>query len=307
MTTDTLFEPAGPLVLPDLSAALSGLIERVKPGVVQVRSRRGGGAGVVWQSNGRIITNHHVVARASSVEVALPDGRRLDAKVVASEPQLDLALLDVAAHDLHAVPIGDSTSLRVGELVVAVGHPWGQRWVATAGIVSGLGTVAAPDNRVAPYIRSDVALAPGNSGGPMLNAQGAVVGINAMILGGDLAVAIPSQVVRDWIAGLAHIPVTLGVGVQTVNLPVAAQVDEWASQSSGLLVASLVANGLAAQSGVLVGDVLLDLAGTRTVDVAALQQVLAQLESKQMLVLHVLRGGGVKALHVDIGALERSA
>jgi serine protease Do len=103
---------------------------------------------------------------------------------------------------LVPAPIGRSARLRVGALVFAVGHPWGQPWVVTAGVVSGLGPFAVP-GRAHPgsHIRSDVKLAPGNSGGPLLDARGEIVGVNAMVIGGDLSVAIPSDVVRRWLGG----------------------------------------------------------------------------------------------------------
>ena len=146
--------------------------------------------GIVWKREGLILTNNHVVAQAQRmVKVTLTDGRELSARVLARNPKLDLALLETEARDLPDAVFGDSARLRVGELVLAIGHPWGQPWVVTAGIISALGEVEMSKNRYASYIRSDVRLAPGNSGGPLLNANAEVVGINAMIFGGDLAVA----------------------------------------------------------------------------------------------------------------------
>jgi serine protease Do len=190
---------------PDLAAAWAQLpaemIERVRPSIVRVGGRgRSGASGVIWPP-GAVLTNHHVVAGASAeVPVTLADGRVSTARVVRASRGLDLALLALDADGLTPAPIGDSARLRVGELVFAVGHPWGQPWVVTTGIVSGLGPVRLPGRRgAARLIRSDVRLAPGNSGGPLLDARGRVVGLNAMILGGDLAVAIPSDVARSWL------------------------------------------------------------------------------------------------------------
>jgi serine protease Do len=194
---------------PELAAAWASLpaalIERVRPSIVRVGGRgRSGASGVVWPP-GAVVTNHHVVAGATAeVPVMLADGRVLAARVVRASRRLDLALLALEAGVLTPAPIGDSTRLRVGELVFAVGHPWGQPWVVTTGIVSGLGPVQLPGRRgTARLIRSDVRLAPGNSGGPLLDARGRVVGLNAMILGGDLAVAIPSDVARSWLEASA--------------------------------------------------------------------------------------------------------
>ena len=177
---------------------------RVKPSVVQIRVHgRGVGAGVVLDAGGAIVTNHHVVGdMGGPVEVRLGDGRSLPARVVRRWAAADLALLQVpSAGGLQPASPGDSAGLRVGQLVLAIGHPWGQPDVVTAGIISGLGEARMPwGGRAVDYIRSDVRLAPGNSGGPLIDAAGRVVGINSMIWGGDLAVAIPVGVVQRWLA-----------------------------------------------------------------------------------------------------------
>src|SRR5918998_3589111 len=178
------------------SAASAGMVGRAQESVVQVRARgRGVGAGVIWDKEGLVLTNHHIVAgrrRGTKAAVVLRDGREFGAEVVKRGRDLDLALLRVedGPGDLPSAPVGDSDELRVGGLVYAIGHPWGRRGAVTAGIVSGLGVVRGPGGR-ARYIQSDVALAPGNSGGPLLNARGEVVGINSMIFG-RLALSVPS-------------------------------------------------------------------------------------------------------------------
>ena len=179
----------------------SELLERVRPSIVRVHGRGPAGAGgVVWRPD-EVVTNHHVVAGArQALRVVCVDGRAHAARIRETSRRLDLALLEVPGANLTPAPIGGSARLRVGELVFAIGHPWGQPWVVTAGIVSGLGALPVP-GRAEPgsYIRSDVHLAPGNSGGPLLDARGEVVGLNAMVIGGDLAIAIPSDVVRRWL------------------------------------------------------------------------------------------------------------
>jgi serine protease Do len=148
------------------------------------------------------VTNHHVVAGARrALRVVGVDGRVHAASVREVSQPLDLALLDVPGADLVPAPIGRSARLRVGELVFAVGHPWGHPWIVTVGVVSGLGALPGSGAGAArSYIRSDVSLAPGNSGGPLLDARGEVVGLNAMVIGGDLSVAIPSDVVSRWLS-----------------------------------------------------------------------------------------------------------
>lgn len=302
MTAIELPEIAAPAFLAGdrISPALAELAARARPSVVQVRNgRRGAGAGVIWRADGAILTNDHVIASGRGAPtVLLSDGRSFEASVSARNPALDLALLQIDAAGLPAVRRGDSTGLRVGELVVAIGHPWGQPDVVTVGIVSGSGEVPVQDGRrTAQYIRSDVRLAPGNSGGPLLDARGAVVGINAMIFGGDLSVAIPIHVAEAWLrAGLPRPRVRFGVQVQPAALPEAARQGELAARGRGLLVAGVIAESPAERAGLLIGDLLLAADGAPLEDVAALQAALAQAGDR--LALRILRAGSVAALEV---------
>lgn len=290
-----------------VSAAIAELAARVRESVVQVVSgERGAGAGVIWQANGGILTNHHVVAEQGAIRVLLADGRQLPATVVSHNAALDLAMLRVEATELPAALVDDSSALRVGELVFAIGHPWGQRDVLTMGIVSGLGTMTvARTGREAPYIRSDVRLAPGNSGGPLLNARGAVVGINAMIFGGDLSVAIPSHVASEWVAGFPSRRVALGVAVEAVELPPQLRQGAWAARAAALLVTSVPLDR-AGPPVLLVGDVLLDVAGEAVTDTEALRHALGRRRVQEQVRLHILRGGALWELEVEVGALEQA-
>jgi serine protease Do len=302
-----------PLHLPLIdafSSSLGEIIEQAQASVVQVRREgHGAGTGVVWHKNGGIITNHHVIARAGTkFEVELQDGRVLVASVVDSDPILDLAMLNVPADNLTAVPAGDSSKLRVGELVFAIGHPWGQRGVVTAGIVSALSKVKIRNsNQQLEYIKSDVRLAPGNSGGPLLNAQGHVVGINAMIMGGDLSVAIPSNVVTTWAAQLPYNRITLGVQIQPTELPAPIRQGLTSGQTSGLLVVGIVSGSLAEYTGLLIGDVLIDIASKPLNDAATLRAMLAQSSSQETVRLRVLRGGVILEIDVALRAREQAA
>ena len=182
-----------------LDDALASMVQEVQRSLVVIQSgRHGVGAGVIWQPDGLILTNFHVVAHGHS-RVLLADGNEFPARRVAQEPGLDLALLQIDAAGLPAATIADSRLLRVGQLVLALGHPWGQRGMVTAGIISGLGSVQVNGGRsTIDIIRSDVSLAPGNSGGPLVDASGALIGINTMVVGGDLGVAIPSHVIAGF-------------------------------------------------------------------------------------------------------------
>jgi serine protease Do len=193
-----------------LDEAMADLARRVQRSLVVVENgRSGAGAGVVWRTGGYIITNAHVVAsrrgafrrvsRSSHVKVILPDGSSVPAQVVAEAPERDLALLLIDADDQPAALVADSRGLNVGQIVFAVGHPWGQRNFVTAGVISSLGTAQTSDGSL-PIIRSDVLLQPGNSGGPLVNAAGGVLGVNTMVIGGDQGVAIPSHVVESFVS-----------------------------------------------------------------------------------------------------------
>ena len=173
-------------------------VQRVMPSLVVVRGHRfGAGSGIVWDTAGLILTNNHVVGRRNPV-VMLQDNREFESRLLARDPDVDLALLSIDATGLTPL-LPASVSPRVGEMVFAFGHPWGQHNTVTRGIVSALVTAQNRRGEKLPVVRSDVPLAPGNSGGPLVNAKGEVVGINAMIIGGDQSVSIASSVAIDFV------------------------------------------------------------------------------------------------------------
>jgi serine protease Do len=174
------------------------LVQQVMPSLVVVRGHRfGAGSGIVWDAAGLILTNNHVVGRHTPV-VILQDNREYKSRLLARDPDVDLALLSIDGTNL--IPLTPApVSPRVGEMVFAFGHPWGQRNTVTRGIVSALVTAQNRRGEKLPVVRSDVPLAPGNSGGPLVNAKGEVVGINAMIIGGDQSVSIAASVAIDFV------------------------------------------------------------------------------------------------------------
>lgn len=188
------------LLSQSIADELAGLNQRAQRSVVVVHNgRMGAGAGVIWLSDGYIVTNQHVIARGKP-RVTLADGREYPARLIAREPGIDLALLHIDTVDLPVALVADSRGLKVGQVVLAIGHPWGQRGAVSGGIISSLGEVKTRNGGEAvPIIRSDVLLAPGNSGGPLVNAVGGVIGINTMVVGGDLGVAIPSHLVNEFV------------------------------------------------------------------------------------------------------------
>jgi serine protease Do len=292
----------------DASAVLAGarMIEDAQRSVVQVRSSgRGIGAGVIWPGNGLALTNHHVVSgrrRRSNVRVALHDGRTLDAEVVKSDRSLDLALLTLEGdhENLPAVPVGDSDALRVGELVYAIGHPWGSVGAVSAGIVGGVGELRGPGRGSSTrYVRSDVALAPGNSGGPLLNARGEVVAINAMIFG-QMALSIPSNAAESWVAGERR--PRLGIGVLPVEVPVSLRLE---AGPGGLVIAGVETGGAADRAGLLVGDVLLAVAGEPLGEPGTLLEAVARADDAVS--LRVMRGGKIMVMEVRLKESGRAA
>jgi serine protease Do len=285
------------------------MIEDAQGSVVQVRSgSRGTGAGVIWDAGGLVLTNDHVVAGrrpGGNVRVTLLDGRSFDADVAGRSRSLDLALLRLreVPGDLPTILVGDSDALRVGELVYAVGHPWGRLGAVTAGIVSGLGAARWPNRGSSTrYVQSDVALVPGNSGGPLLNARGEVVGINAMIFGG-LALSIPSNAASAWVAGAGRPRPRLGVGVLPVELPASMRGE--GTESSGLVIAVVEGGGPADRAGLLVGDVLIGADDEPLADVEALLRTVARAENAVL--LRVMRGGKISVMNVPLGEAGQAA
>lgn len=198
----------------NLPLGFGGIVEGLRRSTVLIRGHRGGmGSGVIVDADGMIVTNSHVV-RSSRLDVQLWDGRTFHAEVKARDAARDLAILSVPASGLSAVPAGDSGILRVGELVVAVGNPLGFIGAVTTGVVHAVGPLSGlgPTS----WVQSDLQLAPGNSGGPLADAMGRLVGINTMI-SGQLALALPGNVVRRFVASQEP-GESLGVTLRAVPL-----------------------------------------------------------------------------------------
>ena len=294
----------GALLLDAYSEAVVSAVERASPSVVHVsvRSagrRRGesGGSGFVLTPDGFLLTNSHVVQGAAEVRATLADGSRWPARLVGDDPESDLAVLRVDALDLVPIPRGDSRALRVGQLVIALGSPYGFQATVTAGIVSALGrSLRTRSGRLVDnVVQTDAALNPGSSGGPLVDHRGAAVGVNtaAVLPGQGVCFAIPlrtaervaAALIRDGRVRRARI----GVGGQTVPVPRALARHHRLALGTGVKVLSVEKGEPAEASGILRGDVIVGLDGAAVADVDDLQRVLGEAAIGRSLRLELLR------------------
>ena len=263
---------------------------------------RGEGSGFIVSKDGIILTNAHVVKDASTVTVKLTDRREFRAKVLGTDPKTDIAVLKVDAHDLPVVAIGSPTDLKVGEWVLAIGSPFGFENTVTAGVVSAKGR-SLPDDSAVPFIQTDVAVNPGNSGGPLFNARGQVVGINSQIYsrtGGyqgvsfaipvDLAMRVEQQIVTN--GKVEH--AKLGVVVQEVNQAFA---DSFKLPTpEGALVASVQKGSAADKAGLQSGDVIRQVDGKPIVSSSDLPAVVGVATPGQKMTMEVWRKGSLEQI-----------
>jgi serine protease Do len=275
---------------------LGEIAERVRRYTVLVQpGGRGSGSGVIWNSEGTIITNAHV-ARGSRAEVTLWDGREFTAEVSSRDSRRDLAALRISACNLSAATVADSSRVRPGEVAIAVGNPLGFLGAMTMGVVHAVAPLRGMGNRK--WVQSDVRLAPGNSGGPLADVYGRVVGINTMVAGG-LALAIPSNEVLQFLLGNTggH---WLGVSVQPVRLPNPSE------SRVGLVVVGIDPGSPAAQASLVPGDILL---GTEEIAFLSPQNLADALQNNSgVLRLKFLRGDYAKVRRVSVslvGAVRR--
>jgi len=269
---------------------------------------RGEGSGFIVSPDGYILTNAHVVDDASKVEVELPDRREFDGKVVGKDARSDIAVLKIDARNLPTVRIGDSSKLRPGQWVAAIGAPFGFENSVTAGIVSATSRAVGATGGIVPFIQTDVPVNPGNSGGPLFDLGGEVVGINSMIYSGTggyqgIAFAIPIDVAMDveqQLLKTGHVTRGyLGVSVQELSAPLAQSFG--IDRAHGALVSSVENGGPAAAAGIRPGDIIVGVNGRNVDESSQLPGLVAHLHPGETAKLNILRDGkpGNLAVRVD--------
>ena len=303
------------------SNAVIGVTERVGPAVVRVetgsrqpgaRERGGLGSGIVISPDGLVLTNSHVVGTSKQIRLRDHEGIVTDARVLGVDPDTDLALLRAdGARNLHYAALGNSKSLRRGQLVVAIGNPLGFESTVTAGVVSALGrSIRSVSGRtIEDVIQTDAALNPGNSGGPLVSTAAEVIGINTAIISGaqgicfavasNTAQFVLSEIIRHGYVRRAHI----GVAGQTAPIPRRHAVVAGIDNRMGALLAQIESDGPAAKAGLLPGDVVVGLDGVAINGVDDLIRVLDRDRIDRTLEMDVLRMGRLRA--IDIHPVER--
>ena len=285
------------------SSAVTGAVEAAHPAVVHIEIQgnnapRGSGSGFFISPDGYLLTNSHVVHGAKSLHVFLADGRKLTADLIGDDPDSDLAVLRVSADELSHLTLADSAAVRPGQIAIAIGSPMGFQQTVTAGIVSGLGRSlrGASGRLIDNVIQTDAALNPGNSGGPLVNTRGEVIGVNTAIIrpAQGICFAVASNTARwvtAWLIKDGRIRRSyIGLGGQ--NVPLIRKVARYhhLDQDTGVLVAGLEANSPAMRAGLREGDVVVALDGAPTPAVDALHRLLTGDRIGERAIITFLRG-----------------
>jgi serine protease DegQ len=254
------------------------------------------GSGVIVSEDGFILTNHHVVESADEIQVALSDGLILDAKVVGTDPETDLAVLKVKRDKMPAITFAKSDMQRVGDVVLAIGNPFGVGQTVTMGIISALGRSHLGINTFENYIQTDAAINPGNSGGALVDVAGNLVGVNTAIFsrsGGNLGIgfAIPISIVRQVMREIiVHGAVTRGwVGIEVQEITPEIAESFGLKSTNGALIAGVLRNGPADRAGIRPGDVLIAVGGKPVKDSSSLLNLIAALPPDEVVPLSLMR------------------
>jgi S1-C subfamily serine protease len=305
------------------SRAVIHAADRVGPAVVNIDVRKadtakrspaqaGSGSGFIFATDGLVLTNSHVVDGASHIDVTLPDGRECAADLIGQDRDTDVAVVRISASDLTAVDFGDSQTLRPGQLVIAIGNPYGFQHTVTAGVVSALGrSLRARTGRLIEHvIQTDAALNPGNSGGPLVTSHGAVIGVNTAIIAGGqgLSFAVPINTVHTILPALLRDGrVRRGyLGVAGQDVPLLRRLTRFhhLAQTSGVLVISVEADGPARRAGLLDGDIVVTLDQHVVTSLDDMHRLLTEDRIGTVITLGVLRG--VERLDIRVAVGQRA-
>lgn len=304
------------------SRAVIGAADKVSPAVVNIDVRRhrdtihdgrqGSGSGFVYAPDGFVLTNSHVVHGAGRIAVTLTDGREFEAQLVGDDPDTDLAVIRIPATGLAAASLGDSQRIKVGQLVVAIGNPYGFQATVTAGVVSALGrSLRARTGRlIEDVIQTDAALNPGNSGGPLVTASGEVIGVNTAIIlpaqgicfaiGSNTAQDVAMQLMKHGRMRRSYI----GVGGQTVPIPRRIARHYRMATETAVRIMSVEERSPAARAGLREGDVIVEFAGRPIAAVDDLHRLLTPEHIGQMLPVAVIRRS--EKIVLDIVPVEKA-
>ena len=281
-----------------LSDAIADIAAEVKQSVVLIGQNGSHGAGVIWRPDGIVVTNRHVL-RDDRVDVVLDDGRKLTGIVAARHPERDLAVVKIAAEGLPAARLGDSSTVRPGQIVIAVGHPPGLRSAATAGIVVAAGQAATLEGpRTGDWLQTDVTLRPGNSGGPLVDALGAVIGINTMV-SGRLSLSIPSSAVERFVAGERPGDPRAWLGVNGLPVPL-----RQPGHAAGFLLSEVAEGSPADRAGLIVGDIIVRVGEVEVVDAESVPAAILRMSPGDAVEFAILRGGEPR--HFTVVPTERA-
>ena len=280
--------------------------EGIPQGPSDRRSQSLGSGVIINTDEGYIVTNHHVVGKADKITVHLEDGREFDAKVVGSDADTDVAVIQVDARKLNALSLGDSDVLRVGDFVVAIGNPFGLGHTVTSGIVSALGRSGLNIEEYENFIQTDASINPGNSGGALVNLRGELIGINTAIIGrsGNVGIgfAIPVNMVKDLVNQLVEFGEVkrgqLGVYIQDLTSDLAEALD--LGDRSGALITEVIPGTAAAQAGLQSGDLITEVNGKKIKGAASLRNTVGLLRVGSKLKIQYVRDGKEKSLSTKI-------
>jgi S1-C subfamily serine protease len=307
-------EPDDVELLDAYSRAVTHAVETVGPAVVRVDTDRGGGSGVVFTPDGLILTNSHVVEHRRSIAAVLPDGRSTRADLIGKDADTDLAVIRIDGTSIPWAALGDSRGVRVGQIAIAIGNPYGFHHSVTAGVISALGrSLRARSGRLMyDVIQTDAAMNPGNSGGPLVTTDGRVIGINTAVIlpaqglcfavGSNTARFVAARLIRDGRIRRSYI----GVAGQTVPIPRGVARTNQLATASGVFVTSVEKGSPAAEAGLNDGDVIVTFDGASVAGIDDLHRHLTEDRIGSPAVLTILRGARRRQLTIVPGE-SRSA